>query len=167
MMRISYLTGMNVSASGLAAQRAVMDAAAENLANAQTTRTPEGGPYRRKVVPLTAEAQPFVVRTEAEASPAGLVRTDPDHLGSGGASPPAEQQAMGVAARVEEDPSEGTQVYDPGHPDADAGGMVRMPNVDTAREMVTLMVASRAYEANLAALQASRRLAEASLNLAR
>jgi flagellar basal-body rod protein FlgC len=165
-MRISYLTGMNVSASGLTAQRAVMDAAAENLANAQTTRTPEGGPYRRKIVPLTAETQPFTVRTE-EAPPADLQRTDPDHLGPDRVSRPVAQEAMGVVARVEEDPSEGSQVYDPGHPDADADGMVRMPNVDTAREMVTLMVASRAYEANLAALQASRRLAEASLNLAR
>lgn len=165
-MRISYLTGMNVSASGLKAQRAVMDAAAENLANAQTTRTPEGGPYRRKVVPLAAEVQPFTVVTE-EASPADLQRTDPDHLGHDAAGRSVGQEAMGVVARVEEDSSEGSQVYDPGHPDADANGMVRMPNVDTAREMVTLMVASRAYEANLAALQASRRLAEASLNLAR
>jgi len=165
-MRISYLTGMNVSASGLTAQRAVMDAAAENLANAQTTRTPEGGPYRRKVVPLTAEVQPFTVVTET-VSPADLQRTDPDHLGSDLGSKPVAQEAMGVVARVEEDSSEGSSVYDPGHPDADANGMVRMPNVDTAREMVTLMVASRAYEANLAALQASRRLAEASLNLAR
>jgi flagellar basal-body rod protein FlgC len=166
-MRISYLTGMNVSASGLAAQRAVMDAAAENLANAQTTRTPEGGPYRRKVVPLTAEKQLFTVVTPDASAPAGLANTDPDHLGADGASPMTAQEAMGVAARVETDMSEGEQVYDPGHPDADAKGMVRMPNVDTAREMVTLMVASRAYEANLAALQASRRLAEASLNLAR
>jgi len=165
-MRISYLTGMNVSASGLTAQRAVMDAAAENLANAQTTRTPEGGPYRRKVVPLTAEVQPFTVQTE-EAPPADLLRTDPDHLGPDQAAGSAPAEAMGVSAEVTEDLSEGAQVYDPGHPDADANGMVRMPNVDTAREMVTLMVASRAYEANLAALQASRRLAEASINLAR
>jgi flagellar basal-body rod protein FlgC len=165
-MRVSYLTGMNVSASGLTAQRAVMDAAAENLANAQTTRTPEGGPYRRKVVPLTAQAQAFTVVTE-ETAPADLQRTDPDHLGPDRVSRTAAQEAMGVTAKVEEDKSEGSQVYDPGHPDADAAGMVRMPNVDTAHEMVTLMVASRAYEANLAALQASRRLAEASLNLAR
>jgi flagellar basal-body rod protein FlgC len=165
-MRISYLTGMNVSASGLKAQRAVMDAAAENLANAQTTRTPEGGPYRRKVVPLVSEAQPFTVPAE-EAPTAALQRTDPDHFGPDSVSRMVAQEAMGVTASVEEDPSEGSQVYDPGHPDADASGMVRMPNVDTAREMVTLMVASRAYEANLAALQASRRLAEASLNLAR
>lgn len=165
-MRISYLAGMNVSASGLTAQRAVMDAAAENLANAQTTRTPEGGPYRRKVVPLVSEVQPFTVSTE-EAPSADIQRTDPDHLKPGAASRPIAQEVMGVVARVEEDMSEGSEVYDPGHPDADAAGMVKMPNVDTAREMVTLMVASRAYEANLASLQASRRLAEASLNLAR
>jgi flagellar basal-body rod protein FlgC len=166
-MRISYLSGMNVSASGLTAQRAVMDAAAENLANAQTTRTAEGGPYRRKIVPLTAEAQTFTVPKEAEDPAAELLRTDADHLATGEVSGVSAQEAMGVAAHVEEDPSEGAQVYDPGHPDADENGMVRMPNVDTAHEMVTLMVASRAYEANLAAMQASRRIAEASLNLAR
>jgi flagellar basal-body rod protein FlgC len=166
-VRISYLTGMNVSASGLSAQRAVMDAAAENLANAQTTRTPEGGPYQRKVVPLTSQVQPFSVVSESAARAGDLVRTSPDHLGSDTASSISAQEATGVTSRVERDAAEGPQVYDPGHPDADANGMVRMPNVDTAREMVTMMVASRAYEANLAALQASRRLAEASLNLAR
>lgn len=149
-MKVSYLAGMNVSASGLAAQRAVMNATAENLANAQTTRTETGDPYRRKVVSLSEDPITF---TDALA----------------GAAPGAvtEERANGVKATVEEDLSEFPQLYDPGHPDADEAGMVRMPNVDTAREMVNLMVASRAYEANVAALQASRKLAESSLNLAR
>jgi flagellar basal-body rod protein FlgC len=149
-MKISYLAGMNVSASGLAAQREVMNTTAENLANAQTTRTESGDPYRRKVVALSEAPMSFTNALDA-ANP-GQTKTE---------------TAVGVTATVEEDQSEFTELYDPGHPDADAKGMVRMPNVDTAREMVNLMVASRAYEANVAALQASRKLAEASLNLAR
>ncbi len=166
-MKISYLAGMNVSASGLRAQRAVMDAAAENLANAHTTRTESGGPYRRKTVALSAEETTFTVRGPAPAAEAQLARTDEAHRD--GASLPVEGDVAVtlVQATPGEDPSEFPQVHDPGHPDADENGIVQMPNVDLAREMVTLMVASRAYEANIAALQASRRLAEASLNLAR
>lgn len=166
-MKISYLAGMNVSASGLRAQRAVMDAAAENLANAHTTRTENGGPYRRKTVALAAEETSFAVRTAAEAAGGDLSRTDSAHLEGGARSVEREVPATLVQATAGEDPGEFPEVHDPGHPDADENGMVRMPNVDLAREMVTMMVASRAYEANIAALQASRRLAEASLNLAR
>ena len=166
-MKISYLSGMNISASGLAAQRMVMDAAAENLANAQTTRTESGGPYRRKLVPLTSEPVQFTVQEPAAGPTAPLTRTDPNHLEPN--EPPVESQVelQGVTASVTEDQTPFPTVYDPGHPDADAQGMVKLPNVDTAHEMVTLLVASRAYEANIAALQSARRLADATLNLAR
>jgi len=167
-MKVSYLAGMEVSASGLAAQRAVMNAAAENLANAQTTRTEGGGPYRRKVASFTQEALSFEASQPQDATPARLARTDEAHLQAAPAQGrPQTMGAVGVRASLEEDPSEFPEVYDPGHPDADENGMVRMPNVDVAREMVTLMTASRAYEANVAALQAARRMAESSLNLAR
>src|SRR5512143_2137716 len=110
-MKVSYLSGMNVSAAGLAAQRAVMNATAENLANAQTTKTETGEPYRRKVVALSEEPVHF---TDALA---GTARSE---------------TASGVKATIEEDASDFPQLYDPGHPDADENGMVRMPNVDTA-----------------------------------
>jgi flagellar basal-body rod protein FlgC len=166
-MKVSYLAGMNVSASGLAAQRQVMNTVAENLANAQTTRTESGGPYRRKIVSLVEEPVSFEEKLSSE-EPADLARTQPGHFsGAGESILTREASAAGVVAEVSEDPSDLPSVYDPGHPDADPEGMVRMPNVDTAREMVTLLAASRAYEANIAALQAARRLAESSLNLAR
>jgi len=167
-MKISYLAGMNASASGLAAQRAAMDAAAENLANVRTTRTATGEPYRRKVVAVEAETIASTVREPAGGPSLPLTRTEPGHVEAASDEGRAvERNVTGVRATVAEDPSDFPQIYDPGHPDAGEDGMVRMPNVDTAREMVTLMVASRAYEANIAALQASRRLAEATLNLAR
>jgi flagellar basal-body rod protein FlgC len=167
-MKISYLAGMDVSASGLTAQRAVMNAVSENLANAQTTKTETGEPYRRKIPSLASSDVPFAARLAAGKVERNLTRTDPAHMEP---EPlPArldERTAIGVSASVSDDPSDFPTIFDPSHPDADEKGMVRMPNVETAREMVTLLAASRAYESNVAALQAARRLAEASLNLAR
>jgi flagellar basal-body rod protein FlgC len=167
-MKISYLAGMDVSASGLTAQRAVMNAVSENLANAQTTKTETGDPYRRKVTSLATSEIPFAKRLAAGVVEQNLTRTDKAHMEP--QAPPArldQQSAAGVATTVTDDPSDFPTVYDPSHPDADEKGMVRMPNVETAREMVTLLTASRAYEANIAALQSARKVAEASLNLAR
>src|SRR5512140_771218 len=157
-MKVSYLTGMEVSASGLAAQRAVMNAAAENLANAQTTRTEKGEPYRRKIATLAEQPVSFAERMvgAAQAASAGgasagtagatagsaatggskgaqITRTDPAHLSASAAPAPLQTgTATGVKADITEDPSAFPEIYDPGHPDADENGMVRMPNVDTA-----------------------------------
>lgn len=168
-MKIQYLTGMNVSASGLAAQRRQMDVAAENLANIHTTSTPEGGPYRRKMVAFQTETVPASERKgPLPVEPVPLVRTQPAHRDAerilpGGVGP----DGVGVAVSEAQDPTDFPTVYDPGHPDADADGNVRMPNVDMAQEMVTLMAASRAYEANVAALRSARSIAQAALDLMR
>jgi flagellar basal-body rod protein FlgC len=137
-------TAFAISASGLRAQRLRMDVIAANLANAESTRTPEGGPYRRREVVLEA------------------VSTDSfeDVLG----------QAAGEAVRVasiETDDQPPRVVFDPGHPDADAAGYVGLPNVNVVSEMVDLMVASRAYEANVAAVNATKRVLEATLGIGR
>ncbi len=166
-MKVSHLSGMDISASGLAAQREAMNIAAENLANAQTTRTASGDPYRRKVVPLSEDPRAFEVENRSAAARMPLDRTNSEHIPSSPRTASSRATLAGVRATVAEDMSEFPMVYDPGHPDADEDGMVRMPNVNVAHEMVTLMVASRAYEANIAALQAARKVAEAGLNLAR
>ena len=167
-MKISYLAGMNVSESALTAQRVAMNTAAENLANAQTTKTETGDPYRRKVVSLATAAIPFTQSLEEGIAAEPLTRTNAAHMNAPVQSPSSvEGTAAGVSAQVVEDRSDFPQIYDPGHPDADEHGMVRMPNVETAQEMVAMMTASRAYEANIAALQAAKKLADASLNLAR
>lgn len=168
-MKVRYLTGMEIAARGLAAQRQQMDVAAENLANLHTTRTESGDPYRRKLVSF--EVSPIDLpegKSPLPQDPVPLLHTHPQHrdgqrLGAAAAG----RSPEGVVAQQGEDASEFPTVYDPGHPDADENGNVRMPNVDLAEEMVTLMAASRAYEANVAALRSARSMAQAALDLIR
>ena len=141
--------GLDVSASGLTAQRLRMDVTAENLANAQTTRGANGQPYRRKEVILQ------------EIQPGGFGAQLSSAMGAGGA-----RGAGGVqVAQIAEDTTPGKLVYDPGHPDANAQGYVRMPNVDTVTEMVDLIDSSRAYEANVTAMNATKQMMAKTLDL--
>ena len=139
---------MEVSASGLTAERMRMDVVAENLANANTTRGVDGQPYRRKEVVL-AERQ---AEGSFGAALAGAMSGKP-----GGVE----------VAAIAEDQTPLKQVYDPGHPDADANGYVQMPNVDSVAEMVDLISAQRAYEANVTAMQAAKQMFSKTLELLR
>jgi flagellar basal-body rod protein FlgC len=142
----------DISASALTAERLRMDVTAENLANAQTTRTANGGPYRRKEVVLEQVGGEGSFGTALSAAMAGA---------AGG-------PAGGVkAAAIVEDSTPGKQVYDPSHPDANAQGYVTMPNVDTVTEMVDLIGSSRSYEANVTALQDSKQMFSRTLDLLR
>lgn len=143
---------LNVSASGLTAERLRMDVAAENLANAQTARGPNGGPYRRKEVVLEQDT--------GQAAFGAQLRTA---MGAPGAG-----TAGGVrVSEIAEDPTPARRSYDPTHPDADAQGYVSMPNVDTVAEMVDLITASRGYEANVTAMQSAKQMFAKTLELLR
>ncbi|CAA9497631.1 MAG: Flagellar basal-body rod protein FlgC [uncultured Solirubrobacteraceae bacterium] len=150
---MSMFGGLEISASGLTAERLRMDVAAENLANAQTTRGTDGGPYRRKSVVLEQAA--------GSGAFGAQLRTAMGARAGGGA--PGGVQVAGIV----EDPSPARQIYDPGHPDANAQGYVAMPNVDTVAEMVDLITASRGYEANVTAMQASKQMFTKTLELLR
>ena len=141
---------LEISASGLTAERMRMDVTAENLANAQTTRGADGQPYRRKEVVLAE-------RQGDGGFGAALQRRD------GAAASPAASRSRAIA----EDQTPLKQVYDPGHPDADANGYVQMPNVDPVAEMVDLISAQRAYEANVTAMQAAKQMFSKTLELLR
>jgi flagellar basal-body rod protein FlgC len=141
----------DISASALTAERMRMDVTAENLANAQTTRTADGGPYRRKEV---------VLQEVAQGGFAGSLRAA---MGAGSADRPGGVEVAGIA----EDSTPNKMVYDPGHPDADANGYVAMPNVDSVTEMVDLISASRAYEANVTAMQSAKQMFTKTLDLLR
>jgi flagellar basal-body rod protein FlgC len=139
------LATTNISASGLSAERFRMEVLAHNIANANTTRSSDGGPFRRQNVVFAS-----VLNDQ-------IGRNGPDTTKFGGV------QVVGVV----DDPSELPRVHNPGHPDADAEGFVVMPNVYLPVEMVNLVTASRAYEANVRVLQSFRQMTEQALALAR
>jgi flagellar basal-body rod protein FlgC len=141
--------GLEISASGLTAQRLRMDVTAENLANAQTTKGADGQPYRRKEVVLQ------------EISQGGFGAQLTAAMGTGAKSRPGGVEVAEIAT----DQTAGKMVYDPSHPDANAQGYVQMPNVDTVTEMVDLIDSSRAYEANVTAMQASKQMFTKTLDL--
>lgn len=144
---------LSISASGLSAERLRMDVTAENLANAQSTQGADGQPYRRKEVVLQSTGA-------GGGFPAALAGA----MGAGGSG--ETPGGVQVAAIVEDD-TPGRRVYDPGHPDADAQGYVTMPNVDSVTEMVDLISASRAYEANVTAMQTAKQMFTKTLELLR
>jgi flagellar basal-body rod protein FlgC len=139
---MSMFKAMDLSASGLTAQRQRLDVIAENLANVSTTRTAEGGPYKRKSVIM-------------EASPA-------EDFGSLLGSPEKVE-----VVQVTENSKGLIPQHEPGHPDADKNGMVLYPNVNPVSEMVNLMLASRAYEANVAVLRTGKAMAQKALEIGR
>lgn len=146
------LSGMDISASGLSGERLRMEVAANNIANMNSTRTPQGGPYQRQRVTFASAMDQFL-------SPNGML---PDG-GVGGI-----QGLKGVAVvGVTNDTTPGEVLYDPGHPDADATGHVQQSNVKLSTEMVDLVTASRAYEANLKSLETFRQMTEQALSLLR
>ena len=142
---------LEVSASALTAERLRMDVTAENLANAQTTRGADGNPYRRKEV--LAERPGGSGSFGAALQGAMAAR----HGAPGGVE----------VAAITEDQTPLKTVYDPSHPDADARGYVQMPNVEPVAEMVDLISAQRAYEANVTAMSAAKQMFAKTLELLR
>ena len=139
---------LQISASGLQSQRTVITVIAENMANAQTTRTEEGGPYLRKRAILSPtpipSGSPFFELLTRQLGP----------------------EAMGVKVQdIVEDPEGLKTIYDPSHPDADETGLLLLPNVNLMEEMVALMAASRVFEANVAAFNAAKTMTLKSLEI--
>lgn len=136
---MSFMNGMNVSASGMTAQRLRLDIISQNIANVNTTRDENGNTYRRK----------NVVFAEKDISPFGAVLMKT-----------AGRVGNGVkVTEIVEDPSELRKVYDPSHPDADEDGYVSYPNVNVVQEMTDMISATRSYEANVTAFNATKSMA--------
>ncbi len=146
---MSFWNSLRIGLSGLTAQRLRLDLISNNIANAQTTRTDAGGPFKRQDVIFTTEEQNtflpklIAARRSQEASVQGGVRV----------------------AQITTDTETGPRVYDPTHPDADADGYVTYPNVDIVVEMTNMLSATRSYEANLASVEASKRMALKALEI--
>lgn len=147
---MSMFSSFDINASGLTAQRYRMDVISENVANANTARTADGTPYRRKVV---------CFEQKGAQTPFGKVLGDITSSQYSG-------QGVKVSALMEDTETEMRMVYDPSHPDADENGYVTYPNVNIVSEMTDLIDASRAYEANATAFTASKSIALQGLQLA-
>lgn len=144
---MDFMSAMKITGSALKAQRTRLNISAMNLANANTTRTIEGGPYRAKSVVFAAKPVDgnFQQRLDSVASELREVEV----------------------VKVVEDQAPFKEIYDPSHPDADANGMVKMPNVNVVEQMVDMMSARRAYEANVTALEAAKSMALRALDISR
>jgi flagellar basal-body rod protein FlgC len=146
---MSLFSALSVSASGMNAQRVRAELLVENMANAETTRTPEGGPYRRKDV---------VFQSEQEQSPFASILSG--QMSDGDAT------ATGVTVSdVIVDQRDPQKRYLPGHPDADADGYVSFPNLNPAEEMVDLVSSSRGYQANVASMTSIKEMIQRSIDL--
>ncbi len=139
---MSFLDALKVSGSALAAERLRIDLASSNLANAESTRTPEGGPYRRRDPVFRATALDTGFGSELERALRGV-----------------SVQKVVIDARPPR------EVFDPSHPDADGDGIVRLPNVSLVEELANLQNAARSYEANIAAINAGRDMALRALRI--
>jgi flagellar basal-body rod protein FlgC len=146
---MGFYSSVEISASGLSAERLAMDVIANNIANANTTHAPGGGAFKRQLVVFAQ-------------SPGGPVEDADD---------PQDIEAMGQGGvrvlGVVQDRTPDRLVFDPSNPDADARGYVHYPNVSVVKEMVDMMAASRAYEANVSAIQEARNMSNAALNILR
>lgn len=147
---MAFLSSLDVGASALTAQRLRMDTISQNIANINTTRTANGTPYRRKVTIFEEKSMdtPFA-----------------DYL-----SENSRDQFIGKGVRVAgivEDQSPFKRTYDPGHPDADKDGYVLLPNVDVVNEMVNMISATRAYEANVTSINTTKSMALKALEIGR
>ena len=141
---MDFLTSLHISSTGLAAQRTRMNIISMNLANADTTRTENGGPYRRKIVVTeSAPVKDFdAILADQSKSVCGV-------------------QVTGIV----EDKTPFRQVYNPSHPDANDSGFVEMPNINLITEMTNMMTARRSYEANITAINAAKGMALKALEI--
>lgn len=144
---MGIFNSINLSASGLTAQRLRMDVISKNIANANTTRTQEGTPYRRQRVVFKSDNNSFAdyLNQYSKKTTAGGVKV------------------VGIT----EDKSPFKKVYEPGHPDADKDGYVNMPNIDIVTEMVDMISATRSYEANVTAINSTKAMITKALEIGR
>jgi flagellar basal-body rod protein FlgC len=160
------LNAIETSSQGLSIQRARMNTVARNIANAETTRTEEGGPYRRRRVQVQEQAVKGGFRNMIKRAGARLAKTNDRHLPAHGERLRSNVELASVDHEETIDAASHYKlVHDPSHPDADSEGYVKMPDIEIVTEMVDMMAATRAYEANTVAISAAKKMAEDALEI--
>ena len=160
------LEAIDISSRGLSVQRQKMNVVAQNMANAETVKTPEGGPYRRKRVVVSEDKQASSFDNLLKKANNRLTTTNSKHLSGRDNSINGGEEFSTVSAKTTSEQKDRFKiVYDPSHPEADDEGYVRMPDIEVITEMVDMMAASRAYEANAAAISAAKRMVNEALDI--
>ncbi len=159
---MAFLKSLDISASGMTAQKMRLDVLSQNITNSTTTRTEDGTPYKRKMVVFEDRSNQATFSAQLEKAQNKIVKSKLK-------SRAQDIETVGgvKVAQIVEDETALTAVYDPTHPDANEEGYVMMPNVDTTQELIDMMSASRSYEANIQAFNATKNLANKALEIGR
>jgi len=165
-MSKSLFHAIDLSAQGLSVQRTRMNTVSENIANVDTTKTEEGGPYRRKIVQVASGNHDDKFVDVLQKNQLKMVHTKDGHYPDEPFKAKAEDPKFGVhVCDIVPDPSAFRLVYDPAHPDANHEGYVEMPNINPVQEMIDLISASRSYEANVTSLNNSKEMIKNALRI--
>jgi flagellar basal-body rod protein FlgC len=168
MSLIGMFSGLDISAAGMRAQRIMQNTISSNLANVETTRTAEGGPYRRQFPVFSADSDQRDTQLINQQVKLQGVTTNENHLPIPPLQFPRDERFFGNGVKVDEirqDSRPPKMVYDPAHPDADANGYVAMPNINVVEEMTNMITATRAYEANVTAFTATKSMMQQALQI--
>jgi len=161
---MAFLNSFDISGYGLSAQRVRVNTISANIANAQTTRTNEGGPYRRQEVIFKAVDFNKVYNKALENETSSLEYSDPLKEGLAGLKPNPAIMSV-VVDKIVRDDQAPKMKYDPSHPDADAKGYVAYPNINPVVEMADLVEATRSYQANVAAFESAKNMAGSAISI--
>ena len=161
---MAFLSSFDISGYGLSAQRVRVNVISSNIANAQTTRTDEGGPYRRKEVVFKAQEFSRLLNDTMLNHSASTPFSDPLSEGKEGNNNNNAIMSV-IVDKIVRDDNEPKMKFDPSHPDADAAGYVAYPNINPVVEMADLVEATRAYQANVAAFESSKNMATSAISL--
>lgn len=161
---MAFLNSFDISGYGLSAQRVRVNTISSNIANAQTTRTDEGGPYRRQEVVFKAVDFNKVYNQALENETSALEYSDPLKEGLSGLKPNPAIMSV-VVDKITRDDAAPKMKYDPSHPDADANGYVAYPNINPVIEMADLVEATRSYQANVAAFESAKNMASGAISI--
>ncbi|MDY0124009.1 flagellar basal body rod protein FlgC [Sulfurimonas sp.] len=160
----NFLSSFDISGHGLSAQRVRVNTISQNIANAQTTRTDEGGPYRRKEVVFKAINFNDVFNKAVDGMSESAKYQDPLNEGEFGKKVNPAIMSV-IVDKISRDDREPNLKYEPSHPDADANGYVAYPNINPVIEMADLVEATRSYQANVAAFESSKNMANSAISL--
>ncbi len=159
-------SAFDISARGLSIERMKMNTTAKNIANAETTETEKGGPYRRERVVVKEDPTEGTFSSYLKGADMNLARTNGKHMYNRIQQGTEKVKLPDVEGKVVDDPDSSYKlVYDPSHPDANSDGYVKYPDIEVVNEMVDMMSASRAYEANTVAISAAKKMAQDSLDI--